>query len=914
MKLSITKTVKFITIVPILALIGIVGYAGYEQYNTYQETIPLVEKVKNNNEIVKLLDLINQEKELSSTYYGSAGVKNEKKLRDIYTKIDAKIYQVNRIIKREYNKEELIEDLKKIEKIRKKTLNLDIEFSQMFKYYTDLENELYNLIKSQKIVSKNAEIVINNINYLNIIKTINQVSTEKAFVAKAIEEYIPLTPEDIKNMEVLFSSSKYIEPQGLLKKDIQDKIKKLSENIYKIEKELSEMKNNISYSAETGEFVTKRVDWELKEDEKKDYIKTIRKILNQDTIKEIQNTVELQQITFLIIAGVLLLALLFLIMSNKVSNALQNNIKDLTKTFKSLSKISGHEEDIDLDTTEGQKNAYAVIEDSIQVLKESKDKAIKANESKSMFLANMSHEIRTPLNGIVGFTELLTHTKLDEEQLEFVETIEKSSENLLSIINDILDLSKIESEKIEIEEIVFDPLFHFEQAAELYGAKAAEKNIDLSFYIDPLLNEYNIKGDPTRLKEVIINLMSNAVKFTPKNGNIKVNIITKGRDKNDKLKVYFEVKDSGIGIEKDKIGLIFQAFSQADSSTTRKFGGTGLGLTISSKFVELMGGKLQVKSEYGNGTTFYFEIPFETSESKNPKIKNIFEGTNVTFIHSKKTKAQNENIINYMKYMGIKITEALNSNQMKEADNKSKVHAYLLDYDFILEQAQEEKQKFLDINEKPCLLIIKPTLSKNEKEFSQKENVKYLFEPISLTKINKLITTFKDKLIHKEIEEKVEERKKDNKKEEIVEEGLIKNKEFTGKVLAAEDNIINQKLIRKTLEKFNLQIDIVDNGEKAVEARKEYEYDIIFMDNNMPIMTGVEATHEILKWEELNNVEHIPIIAITANALKGDRERFLNEGMDEYITKPLNKSDIESVLKKFFGSKQIEEFIEKNKG
>lgn len=914
MELGLTTTVKMISIIPITILIGISGYEGYKKYQAYQSILPIQKLIKNNNQLIDLYIAISKERGLSAGYYGSAGTINFDKLDKLYPKTDESIQLSKKLLMNEdylplnkKKKQELIALLDDIKDIRTKTIDLDMEFNPMFfDYYSKINDTIYTLIENEKIVSNNANIAINNINFLNILKTIDSVSLEKGFVSKIIEEYIPVSPSGIKRMETLFTSSKYIQPKGIAKKELQNKIQIISDEIKNIDKILNEYKGNISFSAETGEFIIERKDWEEQESLKIKKLNEIKDLLLEDIKKEINSTIKEEKLQLLLILTTLILALLFLYLSGRVTRSMKSNIENLSKIFKNMAKIAGHEEEINLDTDTGQKKAYEVIEDSIIVLTDSKDKAIKASESKSMFLANMSHEIRTPLNGIVGFTELLTHTELNDEQLEFVETIEKSSENLLNIINDILDLSKIESEKIDIEEIMFNPLQHFEQAAELYGAKAAEKNIDLSFYIDPVLSGMNLKGDPTRLKEVIINLMSNAVKFTPKNGKIQVNIKTNGYTSDNKLKVYFEVKDSGIGIEEDKMKLIFNAFSQADSSTTRKFGGTGLGLTISSKLIELMGGRIEVSSEIGKGTKFYFTVLFETNNSNENK-KDIFKDAKITFVHSKKEKAQNDILNQYMEYMGVDYQTATNKTQIENIKKESKTEAILLDYEFLLEQKPEDKKKYEEITDTPIFLIIKPTLSKTEKTFAAMENVKYVFEPVSLTKLYKTFESIGDKLTKKKVKKKKENIKKE-KIEKLAQAHYI-TKEFQGRVLVAEDNIINQKLILKTLEKFKLTADLADDGEKAFEARKSGTYDIIFMDINMPVMTGVEATHAILEWEAENNEDHVPIIAVTANAIKGDRERFIKEGMDEYITKPLKKADIEIIMKKFFGDEEFENFL-----
>ncbi|MEJ2373593.1 MAG: ATP-binding protein, partial [Sulfurimonas sp.] len=304
-----------------------------------------------------------------------------------------------------------------------------------------------------------------------------------------------------------------------------------------------------------------------------------------------------------------LISIILAVLGYLLSNEIAKNIKNLEEILIRVAEdATEHDaENINLDTAKGTTEAYNLLEKIIEQTRLDKELAQEASEAKSMFLANMSHEIRTPLNGIVGFTELLKDTGLKEEQQEFVEIIEKSSENLLEIINNILDLSKIESNKLEIEDIVFNPIEEFESAVEVYAVRASEKHIDLGCFIDPEL-EKPIKGDPTKIKEVVINLLSNAVKFTSSSGAINVDIRKLEAPQEGITRVRFEIQDSGIGVTSEQKARIFEAFSQADTSITRKYGGTGLGLTISSRFIELMGGQLDLHSEAGEGTTFFFTL------------------------------------------------------------------------------------------------------------------------------------------------------------------------------------------------------------------------------------------------------------------------------------------------------------------
>jgi len=395
-----------------------------------------------------------------------------------------------------------------------------------------------------------------------------------------------------------------------------------------------------------------------------------------------------------------------------------------------------------------------IIEKKTKEYKEAMQKAQEANIAKSQFLANMSHEIRTPLNAIMGFIDLLKDDEENKDKIKYLETIDTSSHNLLEIINDILDFSKIESNQIELEYRDYSPIDEFESIVELFKAKVLEKNITFNVDIDKNLPSY-INSDALRIKQVVINLLSNAVKFTSQNKTIEIKVKYSGE------KISVSIKDEGIGIAQNKLETIFEPFTQADNTTTRKFGGTGLGLTISSKLIEALKGKLEVKSTIDKGSEFYFTIPAKT-------VKQI--------------------------------------ETIKETKNK-------------------------DIK-------------------------------------------------------------------------------LTGHILLVEDNEANQMFMKIILKKMGFTFDIAFNGLEAIERfpkmvceGKKRKYDVILMDENMPNMGGIEATKRILEIEKEFNLPHTPIIALTANALKGDRERFLEAGMDEYLTKPVNKVNLTNILKKFLNVK-----------
>lgn len=588
--------------------------------------------------------------------------------------------------------------------------------------------------------------------------------------------------------------------------------------------------------------------------------------------------------------GTWIMTFFLLIIGYFVQRYFKGNIRELETLFGKVAELADVEEKIDFNTADGTTRAYNVIETAIDHIAGEKKTAEEASAAKSIFLANMSHEIRTPLNGIIGFTELLRNTDLDKEKMEFVDVITRSSENLLEIINNILDLSKVESNKIDVEEILFSPIGEFENAVEVYGPKAAEKNIQLSFYIDPSLNNY-LKGDPTKIKEVLINLLSNAVKFTPENGEIDIEIRRDETSKSfRKTKIYFAVKDSGIGINEEKMKDIFDAFSQADSTVTRKYGGTGLGLTISSKFIAMMGGELAVDSQEGEGSKFHFTLEFEETPSSDMDQKNRFGEFNCAMLTSNENeKFHIQYLYDYLKYFGCEIKFFKNFNELKNLIYRSNINMIIADHEHMSEEDVKEYKKI----QLPILLIMKSSMQPKSADYTTKF-LQPVYEPINITKLSNVLDFNRDMLL--------------GNKSAMPDMGQQKpttlmNKTFSANILVAEDNEINQKLIKKTLENLGLTVTIVNNGAKAVDERKTSEYDIIFMDIAMPILDGVQATHKIIEYEKEARIKHTPIIAVTANALKGDRERFMEEGLDEYITKPIKKESIINILTLFLKEK-----------
>ena len=604
-------------------------------------------------------------------------------------------------------------------------------------------------------------------------------------------------------------------------------------------------------------------------------------------------TLYLSVVTILLVFGLTIVVFL-------AGRELKNNTKNLedilTNSIIEAEDLYDEEgmslyQNIDLKTKKGMNNAYMLIETLIENAKADKMKALEANASKSLFLANMSHEIRTPLNGIVGFTELLKSTGLNEEQKEFINIVEKSSENLLSIINNILDLSKIESNKTELDMIIFDPIVEFENAVETYGMRASEKNIELDFFLDPTIDK-KLLGDAVKIKEVLINLLSNAIKFTDFGGKIKVEI-RKVSTIDNHTEISFSIEDNGVGMTKEQQLNVFSAFTQADVSITRKYGGTGLGLTISTKFLDLMNSELKLESEKEKGTRFYFNITFEE----------VLESTELALSYNSKDlticKYDYELPINqdlyltaYLEHFNVTSNTFKTPADLKKWNKDTTVNSIWIDVD----NSEEELLKSIyKINSNKVILLASFSNRTHFEEFGVKV-AKILYKPITPTKVIQGLnaTMNSNKEIALESQHDVP----------------FKKIKFQGNILVAEDNFINQKLIKQVLLKYGVTVELANNGLEAFEKRKSNTYDLILMDIQMPVMDGVEATHEIINYEVEEKLNHVPIIALTANALNGDRERFLEQGLDEYIPKPIETNELLYILKKFLKPKTEEEMQE----
>ena len=1176
MKLNTSSSLFLISGIPLMIVFVFASWYLYTAVVDYSKAEGLNEQVRMNEKIEKVMENLGRERGLTAAFLASGrnigggeilhtqriqtneairefeNFKNQNTRNALLDFFDKKsTVAINA-------ENEIADELTKLIGIRANIDGEKVSFGEVFQtYFQKIDNAF---LRSQAAISEKlvtTDITALALTLLNTSTAMISIAGERDYVIEHIVSNNAVNSEQLRQWNDYSLRSSLPVYQLLPDLATKDEILKIVNSIetQNVLNEVAQLDAQLQNEALEGDYSVSFIEWFT--------IMTQKYKVADDIVNKLYDEFDAQVTAYqaekqqqLIIALTLwILAVLLGIFAYGVARNFRNNIKQLGTVLNRIGELSDQDEIVDIQTSEGITKAYALIQDALDLVAYQKTVAEDANKAKSIFLANMSHEIRTPLNGIIGFTELLKNTDLDEEKRDYVDTIEKSSENLLTIINNILDVSKIESNKVELEDILFNPIQDFESAVEIYVAKAAEKNIDILLYIDPSL-VHHLYGDITKIKEVLINLMSNAVKFTPEQGKIMVEIVRNPSETPGEAVVTFSVEDTGIGISEDKLANVFNAFSQADSTITRKYGGTGLGLTISSKYVAMMGGKLDVKSTVGKGTRFFFTLAFKETQKSNADV--MFDNVklfNFALLTDESDSMYNSIVKNYIENLGGQISiyqtnaefrTALNNNKVNAVMGRFKNYAELNrvtnlpvvltlkpkelqsininnsavftlsepvnitklmktiekiiksnlapkggviasaqsaaqksdaaanDLRNILQNRRQQEESFMSspVIEEPIIststattasAIVSPVIEEpkpsvvesntldlddlpdidvfakkeepivEEAKVEIKEDTNYLLdedgedmsipvmempkvvveepivkvvesepivEPIAekveefiapvieesaiqaivepeptvapiveepivapvveevkesveavVEKVEEVVATAPEVIIEEpitppepvfetviveetimvdeEVEEPVTIYEEVQQSETIMEEVEVEveeevevpddsapapaagdpnvplvNRKYNANILIAEDNEINQKLMKHTLNSFEMNVTIVENGLLALEARKANDFDLVFMDISMPVMDGVEATKQIKQYETENGLKHVPIVAVTANALKGDREKFMGAGLDEYCTKPIKKDILAGMLDHFVGNKR----------
>lgn len=848
------------------------AYYLYDSYKNYKKAQILSTNISLHSQLNKLLFLVESEKTQSNTYYIS---KNEIPLARL--NLQKSRVQLNKAInsfkrslssnKQDDAIKQLLNRLNKINKTRRdidkfKNDKFEKLYDQIAKIIINYEKKAFNDISLTDIKPLiNTKIILRNV--------INKSFEEKTIISYYLSQDIVMNEKHYDKLKTKIQIN-YLQlnlNNNLLDTKIvkSPKFKYILKDLYDARKSLDTTLLKYYDSGEFYGYTIDNLDWT---NITNTYIKSLNKIVDNLNSKILDEVVKIQnkETTILLGAFAIFIFAIF-ILSINIMLAIWTNkrVEKFSKLMKSIADVTNNKKEIELLTEKGQEEAFDTVDEAIEQVKNDRIEAQSANRAKSLFLANMSHEIRTPLNGVLGFVTLLKESKLTAEQNEYLNIVQTSAQVLLEVINNILDISKLESGKMELYNTETNLTLVAKNTIKLFKAKANEKEIELGAYIDPNL-PLEVMADSLKIKDIISNLIGNAIKFTNNNGHININIRLK-KIENKIATIYVEVVDDGIGISHDKQEKVFQSFEQAEQSTTKHYGGTGLGITIVNSYLELMDSKLELESKLGEGSKFFFEVNFDLKRYTKRRVNKKYCNINMAY-YSPEHTLLNPTLKEYLNFYQVNISKASRMSSLEKMLDENILSAVIVECKFL----DDELIKFLNKNNIESLVYSK---TDDIKYLKQKltSKTKFLYMPIFICDIEKILASISGTSIS-------------------CGKDIVKISDL--RVMIVEDDKINQNVLKAVFNKLSIDVKLINNGKDAL---KEYvinynKYDIIFMDLRMPELDGIEATQFILNYEEKNNLMHTPIIALTADISPENKNDFLNAGADDFLTKPIKQTEL----------------------
>ena len=891
-----SRIIFTLLLIPLLAIVVGLSYLSYHAYIDFSSSLNGRQYLDGIRRIDTAVSALQQEEIVSALYLGSKDSKNTNELLFARKKTDDLLKRLSESELFEGNDLQRLEAIKKsLQYARSSVDALAEDYRSLFgqSFGKEIYGNLNILVRSLSGKLPTEELRGEALAGSALLMSRTALGDEKAYLAYLLTRKKKMGDPEIRFWETLMEREGDPDLSAIENPVLLQKLKQIFAAIQKVALNDEQLRGEIFEHAADGRFRTAPREFLKKFGMAGEKAEIAEKTLYQAMENSAESALLDARTRLIQYSLATLFAVMVLVFFWRAFNASARERRALEETLKEM--ISDldveRQEELDAILKKGDRvSVYRFLADTTREAREAREEAFEAREqaleaekAKDLFLANMSHEIRTPLNGIVGFTQLMETTELTPEQKEYLEVIRGSSNNLLAIVNSILDLSKIRSQKIELEEISVNPMEIFTDFIEPHEVQNVKKKISYTTYIDPTIPPFI--GDPTRLGQIMTNLIGNATKFTDHGGEIDVSI-EKLAETDETVTIRFSVKDTGIGISPEQKEKIFEAFSQADSSTTRKYGGTGLGLTITRDLIRHMGGDLMLESEVGKGSEFYFTLTLPKDQASKAEPPTFPDLKIAYFIPEKREMRKvDEDMLQYLQIATPSVVVVRKIDRSLEAYD-------ILVVDHALPEVREYMMYIqgLDVD-----VILMGNLSYNyEIDTFVGERVRPLYRPVTYPKLVRVLEGFRQRG-----EAAVSE-------SSSAEES--RTEDFRGiRILVAEDNLVNQKLIVTLLKSLGIDPVVANNGEEAVEQRKKGDFDMILMDIQMPVMGGIDATQEILAYEKENGLAHVPIIALTANALQGDRERYLKAGMDEYISKPVDMERLKELILHFRKSRKAEE-------